>query len=118
MAIAYMLGWWYGQGWGWLFGIIRKNLQAVGEIFSVPILVKTFFAPWKQIQTVSSFSNFFQAAIDNLVSRFIGAIVRFFMLIAALFLTTGLIIGGLVLVVLWPLFPLLIFILPVASFTV
>lgn len=115
MAIAYLLGWWYGQGWSWLLKIIRKNLQVLGETFSVPILLKTLFAPWKQIQTASNFQNFFQAMIDNLVSRLIGAVVRFFMLIAAFVLTCGVLVGGLALLIIWPVFPLLIFILPIAA---
>lgn len=118
MAITYMLGWWYGQGWSWLLKIIQDNLKTVGETFSVPILLKTWFSPWKQIQTQSSFRNFFQAAIDNLVSRLIGAVVRTFMLLAALFLTFGLVAGGFVLMIVWPVFPLLIFLLPIASLAV
>jgi hypothetical protein len=118
MAIAYMLGWWYGQGWSWLLKIIRKNLGVVSETFSVLILLKTWFSPWKQIQTVSTFRNFFQAAIDNLVSRFIGAVIRTFMLLAAFVLTFVLIAGGLALLIIWPVFPALIFILPIASVVV
>lgn len=115
MAIAYLLGWWYGQGWSWLLKMVQKNLTAIGETFSVPMLIKTLFSPWKQIQTAATFRNFFQAAIDNLVSRFIGAVLRIFMLIAALFLTASVVIGGLALIIIWPVFPLLIFILPVAA---
>jgi len=118
MTIAYMLGWWYSQGWAWIMHSIRDSLIAIEESFSVPILLKTWFSPWKQIQTPSSFRNFFQAAIDNLISRFIGALIRTFMLITAIFMMAGIAVFGLLSLLLWPIFPLLIVILPLASLVV
>ncbi|HEX5455910.1 MAG TPA: hypothetical protein VFW77_00940 [Candidatus Saccharimonadales bacterium] len=118
MAIAYMLGWWYGQGWGWLLRNMTASLKRIEENFSVPILLKTWFSPWKQIQTPSSLHHFFQSLIDNSISRLIGAIVRTFVLLTAFILTFVVLFGGLAMLILWPFFPLLIFILPVAALVV
>ena len=118
MAIAYMLGWWYGQGWGWLLKNVETGLKRVEETFSVPILLKTWFSPWKQIQTPASLHHFFQSLIDNSISRIIGAIIRTFVLLAALILLLVIVLGGLAMLILWPFFPLLIFILPVMALVV
>lgn len=112
MLLSSLFGWWYISGWEWLAKEIWKRLHILKETFSVGILLKTLFSPWKQIQTVSTFQNFFQAAIDNLVSRFIGATVRIFMLIGALLLTLAVTIFGIICLVVWPIIPLLLIILP------
>jgi hypothetical protein len=114
MATLYLLGWWYGAGWAWILRAIQKRMQLIQEAFSVSILLKTWFSPWKQIQSPSSFRNFLQSAIDNLISRFIGATVRTGMLLTALILTTLTVIGGIIVAVSWPLLPLLVIFLPVA----
>lgn len=115
MLLFSLLGWWYGSGWTWLLKEISRKLYVVKETFSVPILLRTLFSPWKQIQTQSTFQNFFQAAIDNLVSRFIGAILRIGMLIAAIFSTTIILALGMISFIAWPLLPALIIILPLMS---
>jgi hypothetical protein len=118
MAITYLLSWWYGQGWSWLLNSLADNMRSVKEIFSVSILFRTLLSPWKQIQTPSSFQNFFQSAVDNTMSRFIGAIIRSFMLLTAFFLTVGIVMFGLAALLIWPLLPFLVFLLPIASLVV
>lgn len=114
MAIAYLLGWWYGRGWFWLLACIKDQFVAINENFSVSILIRTWFAPWKQIQSPASFQNFLQSAIDNLISRFIGATVRTGMLLTAFVLHSLLSVGGVVALIAWPLLPLLVIALPTA----
>jgi hypothetical protein len=115
MAILVMLGWWYGQGWLWALGSIGRRLQHVGNVFAVKILLKTWFSPWKQISTPSTFRTFFQAMIDNTVSRFIGGIIRTFMLLAAAVWALFIIASGLVLIVLWPFLPAAVLALPLLT---
>lgn len=114
MAIAYLLGWWYGSGWLWLARGIQKQIRVINETFSVGILLKTWFAPWKQIQSPSNFRNFLQTSIDNFISRFIGATVRTVMILAACVLTFLVAAGGLVALICWPFVPILVIALPVA----
>ena len=113
-----LLSWWYGRGWFWVADNINKKLITVNEIFSVGILLKTLFAPWKQIQSPTSFRNFLQSSLDNFISRFIGATVRIGMLIGAFFSFAAVIAGGLLVIILWPIIPLLIVILPIISLKV
>lgn len=110
-----MLGWWYGQGWLWAIKQIDVRLQNIGNIFAVKVLIRTWFAPWKQITSPSSFHNFFQAATDNAISRVVGGIVRTTMLLLALIWALLIIVSGLIWIILWPLLPLGIIILPVLT---
>lgn len=115
MFFVSLLGWWYGSGWVWLLKGLTDRLKDIKETFSVPTLIKTLFSPWKQIQTVSTFRNFFQSAVDNLISRLVGATIRFFMLIGALIFTFVIIFIGLAALILWPVIPLLLIVLPAMS---
>jgi hypothetical protein len=77
--------------------------------FSVPILLRTLFAPWRRITTPpgGSLQQKFRALIDNALSRVIGLIVRLLAIVAAgALLTVYAVFGGLLLV-LWPAIPLL-----------
>lgn len=111
-----LLTWWYGQGWLWALEQVKLQLQGIGKIFAVKVLIQTWFAPWKQITSQANFSNFFQAMIDNLVSRFIGGFVRTIMLFVALLWALVTLIFGTIFIVIWPLLPLSIVILPILAF--
>lgn len=115
MAILVMLGWWYGRGWLWVLKSIPANLSRISQIFAVNVLLKTWWAPWKQIYTPSNFRNFFQIAIDNSISRLIGGIVRTLMLFCAFVLAIFAILFGVVAALLWPLLPMSIVLLPVLA---
>lgn len=110
-----MLGWWYSRGWAWLIKDTREHLSIIGSIFAVKVLLKTWFSPWKQISTPQTFRNFFQAAIDNLVSRLVGAIVRTAMLFTALLCTVGVLLFGFLRVLVWAFIPPSVLILPLMS---
>ncbi len=110
-----MLSWWYGRGWLWAMHQIGARLNHIGSVFAVRVLLRTWFAPWKQITSPSSFNNFFQAAADNLVSRVIGSWVRGTMLVLASLWAGWVIITGIALIILWPLVPLAVVILPLLT---
>lgn len=116
MLVLHLLGWWYSRGWAWILEMINTRLKDISESFSVGILMRTLFSPWKQIQSPSSFQNFLQSKVDNFISRFIGATVRLGMLLGALISTIGVLMFGILAVILWPILPFLVFVLPVLSF--
>ncbi len=99
--------WWYGAGWLQTASSIRDWPSGVRRSFSVPLLLKTLFAPWKRITSISGrgFDAKVRASVDNFVSRMVGFTSRVFVLLAAallLFLTTVL---GVVATIIWPLIP-------------
>lgn len=108
-----MLGWWYSRGWAWLIQDTRDLLARVGSTFAVRVLIKTWFSPWKQITSPSSFRNFFQAAVDNGISRLIGGIIRTGILFFALICSVVILIYGLVRLIIWPILPFGIIIFPI-----
>jgi hypothetical protein len=115
MAILLMLGWWYGQGWQWVLRGTLKRLQTISHVYAVRVLLRTWFSPWKQIYTQSTFQTFFRDAVDNAVSRAIGAVVRGAILLWAAMLSLFTILLGILSLIAWPFIPLLIVILPVLA---
>lgn len=115
MAIIVMLSWWYTQGWLWVINITLQRLKTVSRVFAVSVLIKTWFSPWKQIYQEANFRNFLRIAVDNGVSRFIGAIVRTIILLWALILSVTILMAGLFSLVAWLLLPLLTVILPIIA---
>ena len=112
MLVISFFGWWYGRGFkNYLAGFV-DNLKDLVDFFSIRLLVRNLFAPFRQISAQRSANLPLNARIrewfDLQVSRMVGATVRFAILIAG---TIALIIRlavGLVLTILWPLMPLLL----------
>ncbi len=89
----------------WL--LVLKNL----DYFSIPLLLKTLFAPWKRdiLSTQGlSLNDKFRIWIFNLLSRLIGAVVRLITIFFGLFLTAFLLVFGLVAIIFWLILPFLI----------
>jgi len=105
-----MLRWWYGTGWLQAMHRIGSWTQGIERAFSVLLLAKTLFAPWKRIITAGgrSFDDKMRAMLDNFVSRCIGFVIRFGVLIAAGVATFATFLTAVVLVAIWPLIPLAI----------
>ena len=117
MFAVLLLSWWYSSGWSWLASRMAAKYRLVGEALSVGILFKTFFAPWKQIQSTTTLQNLIQSTVDNIVSRCVGMIVRTLMLFAALILYLILSIFTVFSFIVWPVIPLMIIILPILAFS-
>ena len=113
MAILSMFSWWYTKGLSDHLGRIRRMLQRVNDQFSLRLLLKTLFQPFRQISANDHYGDALEDKIrawfDKLVSRIIGAFIRLFTMVVgvvALFLT---LILSLVLIVLWLALPVLPF---------
>jgi hypothetical protein len=108
LAIAF-IRWWYGQGWTTLNTNARKRMQRTADSFSVPILIRTLFAPWKRIVATpgSGIDAHLRAMGDNIVSRAVGFSVRLFVLGTAGICMLFLGIFSLIQITLWPLIPVL-----------
>jgi len=107
LMIFELFRWWYGTGWQKIIHGIVRAPAAVEENFSVGILLGTLFAPWKRMVSAQgrSLDQKVQAMLDNLISRFVGFFVRFFVLIAAAVGILVAFIGSAMLTVVWPLVP-------------
>lgn len=112
MAIAQMFVWWYSRGWQVFIDKLRTTLTNILDFFSMGSLVRTLFKPFRQIsaETASSSSSLdlkFHMFIDRLVSRIVGFFSRLIILLAG---SVIILLGGifsLILIILWPIVPLL-----------
>ena len=111
--------WWYVKGWVEAWKTALSWVTKVQREFSALVLLQTLFSPWKQIITLpgKSLDEKFKAMIDNLVSRVIGFVVRFLVLLVAGILMVFAGAAGLVLAVSWPFIPLAIVFCLIRSIT-
>lgn len=101
------------QGW-------RNFIIFSLEYFSIPLLLKTIFAPWKRDITKKprglDFKKFFEYLVFNAISRGLGFLVRFFTIIVGiLFLLLVIVIGALFFII-WLILPLMMIGLLVLGF--
>ena len=109
MFLVGILSWWYGNGWFSRIQIIKKQLAFSADFFSIGLLVSTIFAPYRQIsagEVEGSINVQLHAFLDRLISRFVGAFVRTFMIIVGLVAMSIQIIFGVLLIIIWPILPL------------
>jgi hypothetical protein len=110
MFIAGILLWWYGPGWRQRAVRLGERLMAVEDYFSIDLLLRTFFAPFRQIsagKVQGSLNVQMRALFDRIISRIIGAMIRFFMVIVGIVIITLNALIGVVLLACWALVPLL-----------
>lgn len=110
MIIFSMFSWWYSAGWQKFGGILVDKLRGVLSFFSIGALLRTLFAPFRQISATSdddspALDARFRAFTDQLVSRLVGGVIRLFLMIVGLiaFVIWGAL--SLILFVSWPLVP-------------
>lgn len=76
--------WWYGAGWLDQFELSRLRLRKIGDYFSIGLLFRTLFQPFRQISAGSVRGGLdvqVRAWLDRLISRAIGGMVRLVMII-------------------------------------
>lgn len=117
MLILSFFQWWYGPGWIAQIRAIVKRAHSIADMFSIDILVRTLFAPWKQIVASSHADQAagirFRAGVDNLISRFVGTSIRSLFLVMALLFIAVSTVASVLVALLWPLLPsLVLFVIP------
>ena len=107
MIALEILTWWYRQGWAQVAKNAEVRFFKVSHMFSVPILLRTLFAPWRRIVTYpgASIDAKLRAMGDNMVSRVVGFSVRAMVLFSAgVMLAITALLAAIQLLV-WPLMP-------------
>jgi hypothetical protein len=112
MLFVAFVGWWYGEGWANTLRRSKYYLLSLSQNFSVLILLKTLFAPWKQLDAFGhpnmSLSDKFRQSIDRFVSRFVGFMVRGVTLFSAVVSILLLLAARAIWIVLWPCLPIMV----------
>lgn len=84
MLIVGLLGWWYGRGWSLQVARMREKLLSTFDYFSIDLLLKTLFSPYRQIsagKVRGPLGVQMRAFFDRLISRLIGGMIRITMVI-------------------------------------
>lgn len=110
MLLVGFFGWWYRAGWRDQIRRIGGSLAGTNDFFSIGLLAKTLFAPFRQISANAhgdDIGSRFRAWGDRTFSRLIGAFMRTFMIILGLIAMLFVLIFSLIRIVFWPIVPLL-----------
>ena len=107
-----MFMWWYSSGWKVFVGKLKTALSSITDFFSMGSLVRTLFKPYRQISAETardgaSLDIKFHMFLDRLISRIVGFFSRLTLLLVGIII---IIFGGIIsfiLVILWPIIPLL-----------
>lgn len=104
MVIVSLLSWWYGAGLRHQLRLVRGWFENVLDYFSIILLIKSLFAPFRQIsagRVDGSLSIQMQAFFDRLISRCIGGVVRTIIILFGIVTIVLCLIGGVVVMALW-----------------
>ncbi len=104
-----LLTWWYGAGWKKVSQILVEKLIISEDFFSIDLLLRSLFAPFKQISASSgSGGNLqvkLQAWFDKQFSRVVGAIVRIVLIVTGTVWLLIQVVIDIILLAFWPLLP-------------
>lgn len=117
MLNSYLL-WWYGKGIEVSASVFVTIIHKIADFFSLRILVRTWFAPWKN-DTLSaqrgSLSDKFKIWQLNMATRFIGFFVRTFIIAFGLIVIASCVIFAVALELIYLAMPISILLLPVIA---
>lgn len=109
MYVFALVSWWYGSGWIDQLALVKQRFARAADRYSLGLLVRTLFSPFKQLDAysggVGSLDVRLRAWLDRLISRFIGALIRSFMLIVGLVILLFEFVLAVLRMVLWPFVP-------------
>jgi len=109
MLVVSFLQWWYSRGWYNFAQEVLEKLHNLADFFSLGLLLRTFFSPFRQISAYTSDNASLQQSIaeffDKLLSRIIGAVVRFFIIIFGIVAMLAVAVIGVALICIWPMMP-------------
>lgn len=110
MFIVGLLRWWYTLGWSQRARMVMDRLDSTMDYFSIGLLLRTMFALFRQDGAGSvqgSLSVKMQAFAGRMISRVIGACIRFTVLVIGLVTIAAQMLLGLLVLALWALVPLM-----------
>lgn len=102
--------WWYGAGLRRQGMLVSEQLSQLSDTFSFRLLLRTLFSPFRQISAGSVGGPLgvqLQAWFDLTISRFIGAMVRSFVILAGIVVIVLASFVGIVRIGVWPVLPVM-----------
>jgi hypothetical protein len=87
----------------------RNFLKFNLNYFSIPLLLKSLFSPWRRYRMPYSrgfdIQRFFETLISNLIFRFLGLVMRSFLIIIGLLVEIFIIFAGILIFFGWLILP-------------
>jgi len=112
MLIAVFWKWYYGEAVKNILTAWKNFILFAVNYFSIPLLFKTLFVPWKRDFTKKpkgwNFKKLFEYLAFNLISRGVGFFMRLLMIIAGAIFLIFVIVAGAVFFMLWLILPLIL----------
>lgn len=108
MVVVGFLSWWYGSGLRRHMVLTWRGIAMTYEYFSIGLLIRTWFAPFRQISAGSvsgSFSVQWHAFADRTISRFVGSVMRTAMIIIGIISIIIAVIVGCLTTIAWLVIP-------------
>ena len=112
--VWYYLLWHYTKAWSDMERIFGNYLWFVGNFFSIELLLKTLFSPWRRLSVTSGRGgeeSFFGRIIINTLMRFVGFIMRACTIVIGVLAELAVVALGCCAVIIWLLLPVIIFFL-------
>lgn len=103
--------WWYSRGWLEKIEAISLSIAKTYDQFSIGILFRTLFYPFKQISSQPVGGTLLQRFADRVVSRGVGFAVRILTICAGSIIIGFRLVLAAIVIAGWPLVPLV----PVAA---
>jgi hypothetical protein len=92
-----------------LLQVWKNYLMFAANFFSVPLLLKTFFSPWRRYNwrypKGFDLTEFFNTLISNAFSRFLGAFMRIILIVMGILFQIFVALAGLIFFLGWILIP-------------
>lgn len=108
MLLIGLFSWWYGAGWLQLMHRVFARITGVLDFFSIGLLLKSLFSPFKQIsvgRVNGPVGVQLRAWADLQISRVIGAMVRLAVILFGLIATLLVVVVAFALLIIWPFIP-------------
>lgn len=110
--IASWFLWQFYQMPKFLLQVWSNYFVFASNLFSLPLLLKTFFAPWRRYRWIypKSFDpvEFFNTFISNTFSRILGALMRIVLIIIGILFQIFIAVAGLIIIIFWIMIPFII----------
>ena len=104
--------WHYTEAWFLIWGVWRNFLWFVIHFFSIPQLMRSWFAPFKRITEGRGdkfdLEDLASYIIIGFLSRILGALVRTIIIVIGMITLALTVIGGFAVYLLWALVPFMI----------
>ncbi|MBI2054060.1 MAG: hypothetical protein HYT36_01890 [Candidatus Staskawiczbacteria bacterium] len=110
--IVLWMGWHFYEMPKFLIQVWNNYLLFESNFFSIPLLLKTFFSPWRRYgwryPNIMQVGDFFNTLVSNTFSRIIGILFRIILIAGGMAGWVAIVVVGFIAIVFWILMPFIL----------